>query len=310
MIDFTEKFSALEKEMTGNLKKISIGSAIKVYYGINPEGGLRLCFMSKTEPPKIDSTKLIRVSHFEEKSKMNWLYFDLIDLQAKHAFYALCGSLINAVEDDNYATEDIALTSLKNRFYLWKKLLKKDSCALTEEMSKGLFGELYFLLHTLIPKIGITDSIDAWSGPEGYSKDFAVSGTWYELKTISASAISIKISSLQQLSATAIGHLVIIKVDAMVDKFGGAETSINGLVNSILGQITVDETREQFIEKLVKYGYCIGDLEHKRYQVLSMNSYLVDTKFPRFLEDDVKHSEIAKVSYELIINSLEKYKEV
>ncbi len=309
VIDFTEKFTLLQAEMKGNIKKLSLDAVIKVFYGINPNGGFRLCFLSTKEPPQIDSTKLIRVTHGTEKEQVNWLNFDLIDLQAKEAFYALCGSLTSAVADEKIKTEEAAFTALKNHFYIWRKLLKKESGELSEEMSKGLFGELYFLSNRLAPNIGIDCAIDAWSGPNRFTKDFAYGDTWSEIKTISASAVTIKISSITQLSSQIDGHLIIIRVDNLSEKFDGENTSINGLVNAILAQVCNDEIREKFIEKLIEYGYSIGAFENKRYQIISTNSYLVNSEFPRLLETDIKRSEIAKISYEIIVNTLEKYRE-
>lgn len=307
MIDFAEKFTALEFEMIGSLKLLPIDAKVKVYYGISPKGGYRLCFLSKGVSPKIDSTKLIKVSSLEENAKTHWLYLDLMDSQAKQAFFALCASLIAAVKDA--ITEELALVALKNRFYVWKKLFKKDTGGMSDEMCKGLFGELYFLSQVLTPKIGIANAIDAWSGPDGFSKDFSVDDTWYEIKTISAAAVVVKISSLIQLSATMVGHLVVIKVDALSEKFNGEHCCLGDLVNVVLEKITDDETREKFLEKLIKYGYGIGSSETKKFQVLAMNSYLVNSEFPRLLEEDIKYNEIGKVSYELIINTLEKYLE-
>lgn len=309
MIDFTEKFSTLATEATGILKKLSVKAQVKVYYGINSNGGYRICFLSLGESPKIDSTKLIKVTQVVENKDTHWLNFDLIDLQAKSAFYALCGSLIEAIEDENIKTEEGALLALKNRFHIWKKLLKKDASAMSEEISKGLFGELYFLLQNLAPRIGINSAIEAWSGPDGLSKDFAVNDTWYEIKTVNASSTVAKIASMQQLSSTVDGHLVIIKVDTLGDKFEAENASIKTLVNKILAQITSDEASEDFLEKLIKYGYSVGAVENKKYQVVSLHTYTVDETFPRLTDADIKYTEIGKVSYELIINTLDKYKE-
>lgn len=310
MIDFTEKFSTLATEATGILKKLSVKAQVKVYYGVNSNGGYRICFLSLSETPRIDSTKLIKVTQVIENKDTHWLNFDLIDLQAKAAFYALCGSLIEAIEDENIKTEEGALLALKNRFHIWRKLLKKDVSSMSEEISKGLFGELYFLLHNLVPRIGINSAIEAWSGPDGLSKDFAFNDTWYEIKTVNASSAVVKIASMQQLSSTVDGHLVIIKVDTLGEKFDAENASINTLVNKIMAQISSDEAREDFLEKLIKYGYSVGAVENKKYQVVSLHAYTVDETFPRFIDADIKYPEIGKVSYELIINTLDKYKEI
>ena len=64
--NFELMFSGLEKEIFNNQKKVTNGSIIKVYYGITKDGFSRLSFLSTLKPPKIDSTKMLRVVQGEE----------------------------------------------------------------------------------------------------------------------------------------------------------------------------------------------------------------------------------------------------
>lgn len=72
----------------------------------------------------------------------------------------------------------------------------------------------------------------------------------------------------------------------------------------------MDETKELFLGKLAEYGLDLTDeCCSEKYSVVSQHFYTVNSEFPRILEPDVKFKEICKVSYELIINSLDRFKE-
>ena len=78
-----------------------------------------------------------------------------------------------------------------------------------------------------------------------------------------------------------------------------------------MGQIKNDDTKSHFVSKLLTYGFDItGASYHKKYRIDSMTFYKVGDDFPRLLESDIKYPEIDKIVYTLLINSLERFKEV
>ncbi|KJS02425.1 MAG: hypothetical protein VR68_02795 [Peptococcaceae bacterium BRH_c4a] len=308
MIDFMNMYSDLEKDLLGNQKKLMISSSLSVYYGINGDGNFRLSFMSSVIPPKMESTKLLKVSQFEESDAVYWTCFDLMQSTAKQVFYTFCGDIVSSVYD--IQDEHKALILLKNRFHTWKSMFKRDISKITDEMIKGLLGELYFLREFMIVKYGIDDAIEIWSGPDGANKDFSKGTDWYEVKTVSANMISVKISSVTQLSSATPGHLAIIRLESMSSQFEDGQSSVGELFQSVLRLIEADETREKFLEKLISYGFDLSDdCCNVKYKILSCTLYKVDDEFPRIQETDVKFQEICKLSYELIINALERFRE-
>ena len=98
-------------------------------------------------------------------------------------------------------------------------MFKKVSCSLSNEKEQGLFGELYFLDKYMIPKYGVDNSINAWTGPLGYNKDFSINNTWYEIKTIGVNSTCINISSLSQLSSDIPGILTILGLKKMSEEY-------------------------------------------------------------------------------------------
>ena len=61
MIDFHEIYKEMSNQTVGHQKKISVDSCLEVFFGYSFEGNLRLSFLSKNTPPKIESTKILHV---------------------------------------------------------------------------------------------------------------------------------------------------------------------------------------------------------------------------------------------------------
>ncbi len=308
-INFEHIYKELEKDFVGNQKKLNVSSALKVYYGISADGNFRISFLSTTLPPSFESTKSLKISQGQESESVYWTCFDLMNSSAKQVFYALCEDLVDSI--DLETDESIALRSLKNRYYSWKLMFKKQIPSFSEEAAKGLFGELYFLINYMSKKYSLDVAIDSWSGPEGTSKDFSHNADWFEIKAVSSTAISVNISSISQLSSKKPGYLGIIKIEKMSEQYKDGQSSISELFKNIMLKITSDETKERFIAKLVAYGFDMTDESFQlKFQVIDMQLYLVDNNFPRLLEENIKFQEISKVKYELIIKTLDKYKVV
>ena len=302
-----ELFETVSNEM-GAQKMIKVNSVLKIYYGMSSEGYSRLSFMSSVAPPKMDSTKLLKVIQGKESDGVYWTSFDLLESTAKQVFYSFCNDLVSAVE--GISEEKKALVYLKNRFHIWKSMFKKGNSNISAEVIKGLFGELYFIDSIFGEKYGINEAINAWSGTDGTAKDFSIGTDWFEIKAVSTSSVSVKISSVSQLSSETPGHLIIIRLEAMSPAFIDGKSSIGELFHSILTKIDLDETKELFLSKILTYGLNMNDdCCTEKFRVVSIQPYHVDDEFPRLTEADIKHHEICKVCYELIINSLERFKE-
>ena len=309
MIDFESMYGSLTNELSGNQKKLNIHSVIGVYYGLSKDGNYRIAFLSSSVAPKIESTKMLRVTQGEEAANTYWTCFDLLQHDAKKVFFTFCANLIDAVTD--IYDEQKALYALKKRYITWKTMFRRDSAnKLSREVLQGLFGELYFMKKYMLGRFGAAVAVQAWSGPDFKSKDYAVDTEWFEVKTVGANTTTVHISSLSQLSSDHDGHLIVVKAEAMSDQFSNGESSIEELFKYIFAQIN-DETAEGiFLSKLSAFGFDSSDESFmSKFDVKSMTSYKVSGDFPRLTEKDITRPEICDVSYSLIINSLKDYKE-
>ncbi len=309
MIDFSSIYESFSGEVAGNQKKLDLNSALGVYYGLSKEGHLRLAFMSVCKPPKMESTKVLQVTQGMESQNVYWTCFDLLQHDAKKVFFAFCSNLAESVSD--VIDEQKALLALKKRYITWKTMFKRDADSkISREFLQGLFGELYFLKNYMIENYGAEVSVNAWSGPDAKSKDYAVGTTWFEIKTVGANSTAVRISSLTQLDSEYDGHLVIIRAEAMSDEFDNGESSVGQLFRYIFDQIQDETVEGIFLSKLSAYGFDISDKTFdQRFNVKSMNFYLVNDSFPRLTDTKVPYPEMSDVNYSLIINALKCYME-
>ncbi len=305
-IDFEENFNNLQEEFFGKQKKIMVNSALKLFYGITTENCLRISFMSTIEPLNIESTKELRVSLGQESENVYWTCFDLLNQAGNKVFYAFCNDLVDAII--NVYDEGEALLQIKNRYHSWKSMFKSKR-KMTPETNQGLFGELYFMNFKMFEMYEPDAVVDSWAGPDGYSKDFSIGNTWYEVKTALASSPIIKISSISQLSSLTPGNLVVVKIDKMSESYEDGYSDIYDLFKIIMARIKSNVAKEKFIDKLLKYGFDINENSNReKYKFVDCIVYNVDDSFPRLLDSDIKHQEIGKVTYELLLNTLDKYK--
>lgn len=303
MIDFKHLFES-SAIAPNQQKKVETGSLLGVYYGYSSDGYCRLSFLSKNYAPQLESTKNLRVTQGKEADGIFWTCFDLLNGDMKSVFYTFCGNIVESIS--NVSNELSALNALKKRYISWKSMFKGVPTGnISREILQGLYGELYFISHFMLDKYGSTTAINAWSGPDSKSKDFSINQEWYEIKTVGANATTIHISSLSQLSSPYVGHLAVIKVEAMSQEFDNGEACIKDLFESILCRINDETVEGVFLGKISSYGVDLSDACcTEKFCVKSFDRYMVDDHFPKMREDDIPYSEICDVKYSLVIGSL------
>lgn len=309
MIDFREIYESMSNQTVGNQKKISVSSCLEVFFGYSFDGNLRLSFMSKNTPPKIESTKILHVVQGRENKDTYWTSFDLLNTDLREAYFSFCENMIDSIWGitDEYS----ALNLLKRRFVTWKTLFQKaTSHDISREKLLGVFGELTVLKDMVAPKYGINAAVQAWGGSDMQSKDFTVDNTWYEVKTVGANADSIHISSLTQLSSEYTGHLVVVRAEAVSPEFKGKCSAIIDLVKEILLTISDENIENMLIRKIHGIGIDIfGSEATDRFDVKSITSYTVSEGFPRITSRNIPCSEIIGVQYEISAAAISRFAE-
>lgn len=309
MIDFRGIYKELSDQISGNQKKIPVDSCLEIFFGFSFDGNLRLSFMSKKAPPAIESTTILHVVQGRENKDTFWTSFDLLNPDLKDAYFSFCENLIESVI--GIRDESEGLNILKKRFITWKKLFQKTSGNdFSKEKLMGIFGELKVLKEIVAPRFGVNTAIQAWGGPDKQSKDFTLENTWYEVKTIGANSDSIHISSLTQLSSDNIGHLIVLRTEAVSPEFGGKSSALIDIINDILLMVSDDNIENLFVGKVQGLGIdFLGGEIANRFDVKSINNYKVDDAFPRITEKNVPYPEITDVNYVISLASISSFAE-
>lgn len=309
MTDFRNIYNDLTNQTFGEQKRINIGSCLNVFFGYSFEGNLRLSFMSEMPPPAIKSTKILHVVQGRENTNTYWTSFDLLNSELKEAYLSFCENMIESVLD--IADEQIALVSLKKRFATWMALFKKnEGYDLPKEKLLGIFGELIVLKDIIATKYGINTAVQAWGGSDMHSKDFTISTTWYEVKTIGANKDKILISSLAQLSSDYSGHLILVRAESVSPEFTGKNSSLIEIINDIILEISDEDVETLFTSKIQNLGIDImqNNITDK-FEVKSIKSYKIVDGFPRITENDINYPEITDVTYSISTVAISKFEE-
>lgn len=303
MINIKEKFKEFQNK--SYYSRIDSSHPLELLIGLDEKGQKSLKLRSQFEPKHIKGTISIEVKQYKKDSHST-IVFSLADSEISSLFYLFCEDIIESTRD----VKDVSLgyQMLLNRFFQWKKLFnvnKKN--LLTEPEIMGLIGEILYLREELFEKYGQKGALLGWSGQELTHKDFSYDNEWYEVKAISHGCLTVKISSLEQLSSSIIGRLVVISLEKMSPAFNGL--SLNAIVKSVYDSISIEEDKDLFLNKVAIQGFSFNEeYDNYVYAYCDTKSFIVGEDFPKLTRENINQS-IVKAQYELALKDLLTYKE-
>lgn len=283
--------------------RLSHEHELKVYVGSDDNGRYTIKLVGKFHPERIASSLVITVQQLVQGDDYS-LIFSLDQADMLEYFCAFCCDLITSIE--NIDETDTAYKEMVARYFSWKKMFRTTPSKLADKEIMGLLAELLFLRDRLFPAVGPATAIDAWSGPEKTHKDFSLDDTWCEIKAISSSNTSVKISSLEQLDSNVDGTLCVYRFEQMSPAFDGLK--LNGIVMSILHSLPHSQVYELFMSKLEQAGYTWNaDYDNLVFDLTETISYDVKDDFPRLKREDIPMA-ISRVQYDILLTEIEPYK--
>ena len=207
------------------------------------------------------------------------------------------------------STDVAAITALVSRFGYWKNLLSgSGSEGLDRSEQQGLFGELWCLLHVLMPELGPA-AVGAWTGPDRDDRDFQLDDIGIEVKTtIRDNPPTVSISSERQLESDPYSHLFLfaLSLDALP---AGTGQTLNALVEAVLAAANDDVARLALRDKLIQYGYLNlhrPSYEATRYTLRQVWRFEVRGEFPRITEQIIPEG-VGQVRYRLSLDACRDY---
>ncbi|WP_027085826.1 PD-(D/E)XK motif protein [Cohnella panacarvi] len=295
------------KYRDGGFLQVDIKHPLEWHIGFQSISQKTLLLVSDIEIGDVISSKSMAVSRRRRESDNWWtLSFELLRDEQESVFAILCSDIV--AHSQSASNKKEALTLVISRYKQWSRLLESQKSGLMDEHSrKGLIGELIFLSDRLDASDSALTTVQGWIGADGADQDFAYADSWFEVKSVGASATSVTISSLEQLDCNDYGELVIMRIDKTAPEKNGA-FSLNDIVKQICDQLSGNsDVLDIFRSKLAAYGYIdLQAYSEQKYYYSGTQCYSVNVTFPRITKKTVP-AQIVSLHYELNLPSLQEW---
>ncbi len=261
------------------------------------KGLVLLLDIEPPKPPKLESLELA----ITQRPDSRWVLSVYLHSGALLApFTQLCEDLIassRGVSQDRIGSFVVA------RLHRWQDLLEGAS---TWSMSKlrGFLGELR-LLHLAANTVGAETAVLAWAGPYSAPQDFALPGTWIEVKATYPTARTIRVTSADQLTAPGELLLAVFTFATLVPDQQGV--SAGSLVTDFEARLATDGLADSLLEfgkRLSVVGFDrTADYAAVGFREDALHFYAVGGSFPRLTPSDLPAG-VAECTYDLELGAL------
>lgn len=309
-----KKWTDLEKDKTvasGLLyKRFSADIKADIFVALRAPENIRCVGLLISSGARIDLgrwNKLkdikLEIAPAEGEPDKKFLLILLLSRQHKDVFASLCQDLITRIEDID--EESTLLENLTERLARWQSLFEKlGRQGLSDELQRGLYGELYFLRKLLSASEDPLNCIGTWKGPEKAVQDFQHSDWALEVKTTHGkNHQKIYISSERQLDDSTIPEIYLYHLSLDVRSSHGE--TLNKIVDNIYKEISMNTMATNLLSmKLMEYGYFNaqrGLYEDRGYSIRQVNAYAVREGFPRITENMVPDG-VGDVHYSIVLS--------
>lgn len=248
-----------------------------IYWGKDDIERCALLFKLKNKLERIPKV-ILRGIDFKYDALTNQMGFILKKNDNWEIFKILCDDLIFISKSE--VKEKMMIEKIVKRLIEWKTLLDKyERRELSLEEQMGLFTELKTLKEIIIPRLGLVQGIESWTGPEGDYQDFLCINSAIEVKScITSKGRTATISNSNQLVTSKENLYLIHYTLTPFEKGESVLTYIQSISQSIL-----DEKIEN--KFLIKLSNFIGlSTEHEnlyKFKVDDYKIYIVSDMFPR-----------------------------
>lgn len=292
-------------------RRVKPDSRFDIFLALEKPSNKRVLLLSVAESAAVGVEDLpvmksIEVRFYRDATRARAdLGLRLTDRAYEEIFSVLVEDLINTIVA--CPAEATAVDAFIGRLQRWQRFLARSSPdGLGEEAQRGLYAELWLLSNVLVPALGTSSAVGAWTGPGGTNQDFELPRVAIEVKaTITKQPQHLSIASERQLDDTGVDLLFLCQLS--LDARQGGESTLNALVDVLRG--TLGEhvlAREIFEDRLFTAGYL--DIHRKRYDRIGYTTrrfgvFRVTEDFPRLVEADLPIG-VGNVRYSITVDRL------
>lgn len=213
-------------------------------------------------------------------------YLDITcyDATGHEAFDLLGGEIAERLAAGRETAPEVVTRVIAKWRRFWGQSPKQ---LLDRERQIGLFAEIWFLTHWLVPRCGASDAVSRWRGPFGARHDFEWRGRSIEVKATTSTRGRIhRINGLDQLAPPEQGDIFLFSLHLREE--GGAENSLPSVVGACRNQLEdYPQVLGQFESALIQAGYAIAhedEYDKLRLRIVDQGLFAVRDRFPRLTE--------------------------
>jgi hypothetical protein len=193
--------------------------------------------------------------------------------------------------------------NFKNTILEWRDFFQEvKQIQPSQELVKGLFGELSYLIHLL--RSGVSNAVDCWTGPLGSRSDFFLDNKRLEIKsTTTSNPVKISVSSANQLNLGS-SELNLILYE-LVENEGG--NNIGDKVKEVVRILDIDSiSKANFHKKMERIG-CnenyISLAKNYTFKISDLSRYIVNENFPTLSRKNIPQG-IIDVNYSILKDNI------
>jgi len=226
----------------------------------------------------------------------------LLDERFRDVFYALCDNVCDVMTQASDEREGVR--GFHRRLFRWQAFLRQHGPdGLSEDMQRGLVGELLVMRDFMVPAFGGAISVSAWRGCKGAPQDFQFGKVAIEVKSTRAVMPDrIWISNVSQLDPQPADQMLLVVLH--LEEGLGDWEALPALVASLRSGLAED-ARLEFDNGLLEVGYLdehATGYETPRYRPLNTFVYEVRDEFPRLIRAEIPEG-IKAIKYQIGVDA-------
>ena len=304
--DLVLRWESIELQSGDIHQEYSATHPLRLFFGKDIIGNYEFIIKLNSELSKIpNSNQSIQVQLLSEMDGQFLLVFKLLKSNEKSVFIHLFWDLAEVSYESLSNSEGIE--KILERFKKWQLLMDRGQNGLLSVPEiKGLLGEILFL-ESMFEVHTFYSAVEGWMGPTGADQDFSYRDLWYEIKSLDPSAITVGISSIEQLDRDSIGQLTILFLEAASPQSKEA-TTLYAEIQKVRKAIARDYGASLlFEEKLILAGY-IDRNEYDSFYFYNRGkrAFQVNANFPSLKRSQLDIC-IVKAEYQLAISGLSRW---
>jgi hypothetical protein len=287
--------------------RVSADHPLDLYAELSDEAQVGLLAICDLEPPVPPIYESVTVD-VGRRSDSRWsVQLKLLRPELRSQFARLCDDII--LSGETGVRKERAGHYVLERLSRWRRLLDLGPDGLLSDIAmRGLTAELLFLKDAISLYSPLV-AVNAWQGPFDAAQDFHLPDRRYEIKAVLPYAVTVKISSIDQLDTAESEINLVVYALRRVDLDSAGAFTLPVLINGIREALApTGDVLDEFNVRLANTGYRdLDEYKNISFRMSDVKFFSVDQDFPRLARSELT-SGIAAATYDVRLSECESFR--